>query len=71
MVLCLGEPPRKFLLLLYLHFIFDLHLILLLYLHFVDFLHSHLLFDIIPHPFVDYPPGFYTHFILSAQPIAE
>ena len=36
---------------LYLHFIFDLHFVVVLHLF---FLHSHLLFDVIPHPFVDY-----------------
>ena len=61
MVLCLGEPPRRllwcwlsYLILisfLYLHFIFDLHFVVVLHLF---FLHSHLLFDVIPHPFVDY-----------------
>ena len=57
MVLCLREPPRRFLLLLlYLYFIFDLHFILLLYLHFCRFssFTFHLLFDIIPHSSVDY-----------------
>ena len=52
MVLCLGEPPTRFLL--YLHFIFDLHLS-------IFFIHI-LLFDIIPHPSVDYRRGFYTPF---------
>ena len=51
MVLCLGEPLRRFLLLLF--------LISFLYLHFAVVLHlslffTHLLFDIIPHPSVDY-----------------
>ena len=49
MVLCLGEPPGRFLLLL---FIFDLHFISLLFIcrcsSFV------LLFDVIPFPSVDY-----------------
>ena len=76
MLLCLGEPPVRFFS--YLHFIFDLHFVvfisfLMLCLHFVvgtsfvDILHfvvvhSHFLFDVIPHPFVDYRQGFYTPF---------
>ena len=74
-VLCLGQPPVRFLL--YLHFIFDLHFVVdvlhfIFDLHFVvssfvDVLnfavvHSHFLFDIIPHPSVDYRRGFYTPF---------
>ena len=61
MALCLGEPPTGFLLLLLLllsiqfcssvHFVVVLHFIFDL--HFVVVLHS-LLFNIIPHPFVDY-----------------
>ena len=64
MLLCLGKPPRRFLLLLYLHFIFisflclqdieDWIFDLYLYCLFVDVLHSHLLSCIIPHPSVDY-----------------
>ena len=57
MALCLGEPPRRFLLLLFFisflhrHFIFDIH--------FVDVLHLslffiHLYFDIIPRPSVNH-----------------
>ena len=68
MVLCLREPPRSFLLLLYLHFIFVLHFIFDLYfvvvLQLFAFRHH-------PSPFRGLPPGFYTHFILSAQPIAK
>ena len=54
LVLCLGEPPRRFLL--HLHFISSLIFILLLCLHFCrcSSFTFHLLFDIIPHPSVDY-----------------
>ena len=58
MVLCLGKPPGRLLLLLffisflYLHFIFDLH----------SFAFRHH-----PSPFRELSPGFYTHFILSAH----
>ena len=54
MVLCLGEPPTRFfvMLVVVLHFIFDLHLSMFFIL--LLLLHSHLLFDIIPHPSVDY-----------------
>ena len=49
MVLGLGEPPRRFLLLLFFisfcHFIFDLHFVVVL---------NSLLFDVILHPSVDY-----------------
>ena len=38
------------------------------YSSFVDLFHSHFLFNIIPHPFVDYRQVFKTHFELSAQP---
>ena len=69
MLLCLGEPPRRFLLLLYLRFIFDLHFVVVS--SFVDFRHSHLLFRHHRSPFRGLLPGFYTHFILSAQPIVE
>ena len=64
--------------------VFVMLVFLLLYLHFVvvssfvDVLHfvvvhSHFLFDVIPHPSVDYRRGFYTtfYFILSTQPTAE
>ena len=78
MVLCLGEPPRRFswcwlsflifISFLYLHFIFDLHFVVVLHLSFffihISFQHHH-------SPFRGLSPGFYTHFILSAQPIAE
>ena len=66
MVLCLGEPPRRFLWYWLSHLIF----ISSLYLHFwssfcrcssfVVFLHSHFLFDIISHTSVDYLLPFYT-----------
>ena len=49
---------------------FILFLIFIL-LSFVDFLHSHFAFRHHPSPFRGLSPGFYTHFILSAQPIAE
>ena len=69
MVLCLGDPLRRFLLLL-LIFIFDLHFIFVSSFCccslFVNILHSHLLFDIIPHPSVDYR-RFFTP-ILYFQP---
>ena len=62
MVLCLGEPPRRFLLFfisfLYLHFIFDLHFIFVYSFSwcssFVVVLHSLCFSYIIPHPSVDY-----------------
>ena len=38
------------------------------YSSFVDLFHSHFLFNIIPHPSVDYRQVFKTHFVLSAQP---
>ena len=41
-----------FILSLYLYFFFDLHLVVVL--SFITVLHSHLLFDIILHPSVDY-----------------
>ena len=66
MVLCLGEPPRRFLWYWLSHLIF----ISPLYLHFRSsfcrcssfavFLHSHFLFDIISHTSVDYLLPFYT-----------
>ena len=71
MVLCLGEPPRRFLLLLlYLYFIFDLHFILLLYLHFCRFssFTFHLLFDIIPHSSVDYRRVFTPNLYFQRRP---
>ena len=49
--------------------------ILLLYLHllmfFIFLFFFSLLLNIISHPSVGYCRGFYTHFILSVQPIAE
>ena len=38
---------------------------------FVDVLHSHLLFGIIPHPFVDYRRIFTPILIISAEPISQ
>ena len=49
---------------------FILFLIFIL-LSFADFLHSHFTFRHHPSPFRGLSPGSYTHFILSAQPIAE
>ena len=66
MLLCLGEPPRRFFVMLVavLHFIFDLYFVVvssfndvlhfILVSSFVVFLHSHFLLDVIPHPSVDY-----------------
>ena len=66
MLLCLGEPPRRFFVMLVdvLHFIFDLHFVavssfvdvlhFIVVSSFVVFLHSHFLLDVIPHPSVDY-----------------
>ena len=58
-----------------LHFIFGssfLIFILLLYLHLsIFFIHISLTFRHHPSPSRGLSPGFYTHFILSAQPIAE
>ena len=66
MVLCLGEPPRRFLWYELLFFIsFSL------YFSFLNFLHSHLLFCAIPHPSVDYRQGFTPILYFSAQLIAE
>ena len=75
MVLCLGEPSGRFLLLFFifvlhfavvLHFIFDLHFVVVLHL---SFFFIRLLFDIIPHPSVDYrwvfTPILYFHDTLS------
>ena len=73
MLLCLGEPPRKFLWCCCSFLIF----ILLLYLHFVvvlrlSFFFIHIFFSMssLTLPWT-IPPGFYSHFILSAQRIAE
>ena len=64
MVLCLGEPPRRFLLLLIFSSLYHLHFIFVSSFHFrfslcccssyVGVRHSHLLFDIIPHSSVYY-----------------
>ena len=69
MVLCLKELPRRFLwcCCIFILFVNFLHFILLL---FLDVLHPHFLFDIIPHPSVNYRQV-YTHFIFSDQPIVE
>ena len=50
-------------------FIFLLYLHLLMFFIFLFFFS--LLLNIISHPSVGYCRGFYTHFILSVQPIAE
>ena len=80
MVLCLGELPKEVFVMFsccifisfsfLFHFIFDLHLsmffILLLF-----FIHISFAFVRHPSPFRGLSSGFYTHFILSAQPITE
>ena len=69
MLLCLREPPVRFLWCCcssFLIFICRCFFVLLLF--FIHIFFSH----VISHPSVDYLlPGFYTHFIFSAQPIAE
>ena len=75
MVLCLGEPPRRFLWywlshlifisFLYLLFIFDLHFVVVLHL---SFSFIHILFSTSS---LTLPWTIYSHFVLSAQPIAE
>ena len=69
MLLCLGEPPVRFLLLLllfisflHLHFIFDLHFVVVLHL---SFFFIHLLFGIISHPSVDYRRVFHPFYTFS------
>ena len=88
MVLCLGGPPRSFLLfLLYLHFIFVSSFCC--YCIFISFSFHFLIFILLllffvcrcssftftfqhhPSPFRGLSLGFYTHFVLSIQPIAE
>ena len=75
MLLCLGEPPLRFLwcwlLLLFIHFCssFCCCSSFIFILHFVAVLHS-LLFNVISHPSVDYRRVF-TPILLSAQFIAE
>ena len=79
MVLCLEEPPRMFLLLLFISFLY-LHFILASSYHFwssfcccssfVVFLHS-FAFRHHPSPFRGPSPDSYTHLLLSAQHIAE
>ena len=69
MVLCLGEPPgRFFLLLFFISFCccssFHFWSSFVVVLHLFAFRHY-------PSPFRELSPGFYTHFIISAQPIAE
>ena len=60
MVLCLGEPPRRFLLLLFIIFVLHFVVILHLFLFFIHFCSSFvvtiysLLFNVIPHLSVDY-----------------
>ena len=55
--------------------IFILHLVVVssfcFFSSFVIFLHSHFSFRHHPSPFHGLSPGFYTHFILLAQPTAE
>ena len=75
MVLCLGEPPRRFLWYwlshlifissLYLLFIFDLHFVVVLHL---SFSFIHILFSTSS---LTLPWTIYSHSVLSAQPIAE
>ena len=74
MVLCSKEPPRRFLL--YIHFI--LVSFSFSFLIFICWCSSFccsssftFAFRRHPSPFRGLSPGFYTHFILSAQPIAE
>ena len=72
MLLCLGEPPVSFLVVrcwlqLFIHF-----LIIISFLIFICRCSSFTFaFRHHPSPFRGLSPGFYTHFILSAQPIAE
>ena len=54
MLLCLGEPPRRFLWCCCSSFHFAVASSFVNVLHFVVVLHSHFSFDVIPHPFVDY-----------------
>ena len=63
MLLCLGEPPVRFLWCCCSSFV--------VFLHFVVLLHSHFFSRRHPAPFRGILPGFYIHCILSAQPIAE
>ena len=53
---------------LYLHFIFNLHFVVVPHLFFFSFTFS---FRHHPSPFRGLSPAFYTHFIISAQPIVE
>ena len=80
MVLGLGEPPRRFLL--YPHFIFVFSFDFCIFISFVDLyfvvvvLHLSMFFISFAFRhhlslFRGLSPGFYRHFILSAQPIAE
>ena len=79
MLLWLGEPPVRFLLLFFISFLFFiffvvLHLLMffILLLFFIcQFSSFTFSFRHQPLPFRGLSPGFYTHFILSAQPIAE
>ena len=75
MVLCLGEPPRSFwdVSCCSFHFcIFISFLIFILLLFFICRCSSFTFaFRHHPSPFRGLSPGFYTHYILSVQPIAE
>ena len=79
MVLCLGEPPGGFCVVVVFlargfSFIFDLRFVVTLH-SFLFFIccccFSFIAFWCHPSPFRGLSPGFYAHFILSAQPIAE
>ena len=68
MLLCLRKPPVRFLWCCCSHFIFDLRFVVVLHLSMFLFIFS---FRHHPSPFRGLSRGFYTHFILSAQPIPE
>ena len=67
MVLCQGEPPRRFVAV-DLHFIFDLNFVVVLHL---STFFIHICFRHHPSLVRRLSWSFYTNFILSAQPIAE
>ena len=67
MVLCLGEPPRRFVAV-DLHFIFDLNFVVVLHL---STFFIHICFRHHPSLVRGLSWSFYTNFILSVQPIAE
>ena len=67
MVLCQGEPPRRFVAV-DLHFIFDLNFVVVLHL---STFFIHICFRHHPSLVRGLSWSFYTNFILSAQPIAE